>query len=203
MDAIMLKGGVADLKSLRCPMFAMEGCDTRIPHDVVEEVASERAKNLYDILVVREFVTDHAKVLRWCPGNGCECVVERFRRRLDFEEDESTSETEMGAAQQHAVINFNSVHCSVNLHFFCFECGEAPHDPVSCELYSDWLDLVERGTGVNPRTGTSDQSAMDKLSEKWVDQNTRNCPKCNLAILKADGCNHMTCSSVFRNRNVI
>jgi hypothetical protein len=70
---------------------------------------------------------------------------------------------------------------------------EAPHDPVSCDLYSDWLDMVELGTGVDPRTGTSDQQALNRLSEKWVQQNTRQCPACNLAILKADGCNHMTC----------
>ena len=90
------------------------GCETRIPHDVIEQVASDRAKNLYDTLVVREFVADHAKVLRWCPGAGCECVVERFRRRVGVdggEEAATKQQATAGTMAESSVVNFNSVHC--------------------------------------------------------------------------------------------
>jgi hypothetical protein len=156
VDTLMLKGDVVNVKQLCCPMHTI-GCETRIPHDVIEQVASKRAKQLYDTLVVREFVADHSKVLRWCPGAGCECVVERFRRRMGVEDTatgggqtnqgssqsrEGSSPSREGSSQSRegsspsregsspsreamsSVVNFNSVHCAVNLHFFCFECGE-------------------------------------------------------------------------------
>jgi hypothetical protein len=142
VDTLMLKGDVVNVKQLCCPMHTI-GCETRIPHDVIEQVASKRAKQLYDTLVVREFVADHSKVLRWCPGAGCECVVERFRRRMGVEDTatgrgqtnqgsspsrEGSSPSREGSSPSReamsSVVNFNSVHCAVNLHFFCFECGE-------------------------------------------------------------------------------
>jgi hypothetical protein len=35
----------------------------------------------------------------------------------------------------------------------------------------------------------------DTLSEQWIRNNTKPCPRCNVAIFKVAGCNHMTCSS--------
>ena len=192
VDTLMLKKSIVDVKLLKCPMASVgtDGCSARVPHDVVDEVASIRAKKLYNILIVKDFVNDHNTVLKWCPGRSCECVVERMRRTVQKTTDNKNNES---IETRTAVVNFNAVNCNVGLHFFCFECGELPHDPCDCNTYSKWLDLVEQGTGVDPRTGASDTSAIDRLSEQWIKKNTKQCPECNLAVLKADGCNHMTC----------
>ena len=191
VDTLMLKKSIIEVKLLKCPMASVgtDGCSARVPHDVVDEVASIRAKKLYNILIVKDFVNDHNTVLKWCPGRSCECVVERMRRTVQKTTDNKNNES---IETRTAVVNFNAVNCD-SVHFFCFECGELPHDPCDCNTYSKWLDLVEQGTGVDPRTGASDTSAIDRLSEQWIKKNTKQCPECNLAVLKADGCNHMTC----------
>ena len=202
IDHVLLNN-VVSFKSLICPG---KGCISRISKNVIEEVASARALKIYNNLLIKEFVNDHSTVLRWCPGKGCECIVERMQRTTikpsnfnnsnnygNSNNSTSTNSTTSFPQGITKIINFNSMYCNDNLHFFCFECGSLPHDPVSCEMFDHWLDLVQKSTGVDPRTGESNANAMNQLSEQWVQRNTKRCPKCELAIMKHDGCNHMTC----------
>ena len=118
LDTLMLKKSIVDVKLLKCPMASVgtDGCSARVPHDVVDEVASIRAKKLYNILIVKDFVNDHNTVLKWCPGRSCECVVERMRRTVQKTTDNKNNES---IETRTAVVNFNAVNCDV-LHFFCF-----------------------------------------------------------------------------------
>ena len=189
VDTQLLRNGLVDLRNgLRCPMRGSDGCNARIPMDVVDSVASDRAKALCHRIAIRNFVDDQP-VLRWCPGTGCGAVVERMRRIG------SSSAASEGRREKEHIINFNSAHCDKALHFFCFECGKVPHDPCSCEQFREWTEIVKQGTGIDPDSGVSDAEAMNMLSERWLTKNTRPCPKCKLSVLKADGCNHMTCQN--------
>ncbi|KAH7675899.1 ubiquitin-conjugating enzyme E2-binding protein 1, partial [Aphelenchoides avenae] len=62
---------------------------------------------------------------------------------------------------------------------FCFFCGHAWHDPVGCDLLKKWLK---------------------KCSEpaNWLNAKTEVCPnpKCQLAVEKDDGSDHMMCGNV-------
>ena len=60
---------------------------------------------------------------------------------------------------------------------FCFQCSQEWHEPLTCALLNRW---VKKYSG-------------DSESMKWVSVNTKDCPKCNAAIEKNGGCNHMVC----------
>jgi ariadne-1 len=60
---------------------------------------------------------------------------------------------------------------------FCFKCNREAHAPSSCENLVKWLR----------------QCQDDGETHKWIMVNTKDCPKCNSAIEKNGGCNHMTC----------
>ena len=181
IDNALLSGGSKNMLRIMCPMASE--CNMRVPFDVIEEYGSERAIALRQRFALRQFVGDQM-VLKKCPGVGCESVIERMRRR-DADKLRQRS-------VQH-VIAFDGCYCDSNLHFFCFECGNLPHDPVSCAVFDKWNDVVLQQTGIDPRNGLTNQSAVDKLSEAWVTKNTKPCTKCGEGIMKMDGCNHMTC----------
>jgi len=63
---------------------------------------------------------------------------------------------------------------------FCFNCKEAWHNDLTCEQFQQWKQ---------------DNSASSSRFEVWAQQNTKKCPKCHVAIQKAGGCNHMTCTN--------
>jgi ariadne-1 len=68
------------------------------------------------------------------------------------------------------------VFCSGG-HPWCFVCMDEPHAPADCSQVKDWRK----------------KCAEDKASCAWLVQNTKDCPKCNTAINKDGGCNHMHC----------
>lgn len=73
-------------------------------------------------------------------------------------------------------IRHQTVTCSCG-HKFCFKCGEEAHGPALCEQVKEW-----------------NKKAMDESeTNNWITANTQNCPKCDSAIEKNGGCNHMTC----------
>jgi hypothetical protein len=186
-NAILGGGGDGNILRVMCPMFMGGSCDARVPFDMIQQYGSVRATQLRSRFALRSFVDGNAS-LKKCPGIGCDSIIERMRRR-DVDELRSRN-------VEH-VIAFNGAYCDQNLHFFCFECGNLPHDPVSCAMFDQWCDIVFRQTGIDPRTGLRDdaatRAAMEKLSEEWMKKNTRPCPKCVAPVLKMDGCNHMTC----------
>jgi len=68
--------------------------------------------------------------------------------------------------------------CSCGMKF-CWKCGKKVHTPASCEDITTWEEKNASG---------------DLLSLKWVQENTKQCPKCKNPIEKNDGCFMMTCS---------
>ncbi|KAH7698031.1 ubiquitin-conjugating enzyme E2-binding protein 1 [Aphelenchoides avenae] len=88
--------------------------------------------------------------MTWCPGTDCGRVVE----------------------VPHAEARPITCDCGYT---FCFFCGHAWHDPISCDLLKKWLD---------------------KCSEtaNWSNSNTEDCPMCQIAVEK--GSDHMMCGNV-------
>ena len=178
----ILVAGQADQK-ITCPDPT---CNLRVPLVVILELASARAYRLRRNMTVTMFqkAPNNREVLRACPGKGCNSLVERFQRR--------TSAVEPTVGKK--IVQLSSVYCS-RLHFFCFECGKEAHDPIGCTLWEQWLQRVLQVTGIHPRDrGTSSSDVQTKMSNMWLTKNTKPCPSCKNAVMKVEGCNHMTCA---------
>ncbi|XP_074114620.1 E3 ubiquitin-protein ligase ARIH1-like [Cotesia typhae] len=73
-------------------------------------------------------------------------------------------------------VEFKPVKCDCGYRF-CFKCSETWHAPILCEYLRKW-----------ERT-----AAEDSATSYLIEVNTKDCPKCHMAIEKNGGCNHMTC----------
>ncbi len=54
---------------------------------------------------------------------------------------------------------------------FCFECAQEWHGPLDCAFLKKWLK----------------QCADDVETFRWIDENTKDCPKCKALIEKSGG----------------
>jgi len=67
-------------------------------------------------------------------------------------------------------------HCAKCKATTCFKHRVQFHHGISCDEY----DMLV--------------ASQDEIAHKlWIDSNTKECPKCKVAIEKNGGCNHMTC----------
>ena len=67
---------------------------------------------------------------------------------------------------------------------FCFSCGKAPHYPATCAQFDAWAEKHKKQDG---------EDKIRAQERKWLEDNTKPCPKCKTPIEKNKGCNHMTC----------
>jgi ariadne-1 len=68
------------------------------------------------------------------------------------------------------------VRCACG-HRFCFRCNAEAHAPATCANVVDWAKQCE----------------SDGETAKWLQVNTKDCPKCGVAVEKNGGCQHMSC----------
>ncbi|KAJ3291742.1 hypothetical protein HDU79_002087 [Rhizoclosmatium sp. JEL0117] len=62
-------------------------------------------------------------------------------------------------------------------HSFCFGCSLPDHRPAPCPVVKLWLKKCKD----------------DSETANWIHANTKDCPKCDSAIEKNGGCNHIHC----------
>jgi len=60
---------------------------------------------------------------------------------------------------------------------FCFECAHEWHGPLDCEFLKKWTKQFD----------------SDAQTFRWINENTKDCPKCKAPIQKNGGCNYMRC----------
>jgi len=68
------------------------------------------------------------------------------------------------------------VKCSCGFRF-CFKCHREAHAPATCDQMKSWEQKCQD----------------DSETFNWKSVNCRECPKCDVAVEKNGGCNHMTC----------
>eukprot|EP01097_Dermamoeba_algensis_P003854 TRINITY_DN2611_c0_g1_i4.p1 TRINITY_DN2611_c0_g1~~TRINITY_DN2611_c0_g1_i4.p1 ORF type:complete len:459 (-),score=77.23 TRINITY_DN2611_c0_g1_i4:105-1481(-) len=72
--------------------------------------------------------------------------------------------------------NERVAQCTCGLKF-CFICNSEAHIPATCDQMKKWKVKAKD----------------DSETKNWLAANTKDCPKCNTAIEKNGGCQHMTC----------
>ncbi|KAL9646241.1 hypothetical protein ABK040_009928 [Willaertia magna] len=103
------------------------------------------------------YVQDHYQ-LRWCPNHlHCGCAIKK--------------EIEGNLWKVKCVCEFR----------FCFQCGNEPHFPATCEMANDFKTQFGKSASV--------------MDFEYLKQNTKPCPKCKWLIEKNGGCQHMTCKN--------
>lgn len=113
---------------------------------------------------ISEKYADMHKDIRWCPAPDCRSIL----RLIDYIPSKEELKTK--------ILRLPVVSCLQN-HNFCLNCNLENHYPVPCHVAEAWVV----------------KCTNDSETANWINLNTRVCPKCNYAIEKNGGCNHMTC----------
>ena len=95
--------------ALQCPSAK---CNCKLPESLVRRIAPEKCFEKFSSFMLRSFV-DINRSCRWCPGAGCDMVVE------------------------YPGGGSIDVHCSCG-EWFCFACGDEAHRPASCSDLKRW-----------------------------------------------------------------
>jgi len=132
----------------------------------------------------------------YCPGLNCSFMVpeETVKRLVDepiyekfirfitksFVEDNAQVSwcpaPNCGNAITADMMTGATVQCTCGYRF-CFSCHNEAYAPTFCDKVRSWQ-----------------RKCMDESETgHWVSANTKECPKCSIAVEKNGGCNHMTC----------
>ena len=82
---------------------------------------------------------------------------------------------------------FSEVYCESCNSNWCFTCQSYSHEPISCKLHERWRVILYS-------QGLSGEDIYKNKTLEWLENNTKNCPKCDKVIYKDGGCNHIKCS---------
>ncbi|RLV94696.1 E3 ubiquitin-protein ligase dbl4 [Spathaspora sp. JA1] len=152
-------------------------CKLTIPPRDIGEIYSiiEHEPIKYKILKENPLLLANAKDIvyskleyKWCPSTDCNNFAELVGQYNDEEEEKVKESTDISRVP--------IVSCGDG-HEFCFECNFENHLPCPCWLVKRWIKKCND----------------DSETANWIDANTHGCPKCQSAIEKNGGCNHMTC----------
>lgn len=199
---------------LTCPDH---NCDAGLSKsDLHSLLENDDAKTLACIMDAssENFIMSHNN-FKFCPHPGCSGIVHRFPQpkwaSADYDENilnytgaVCTAVTpSMETIGKECILTYEGVedldytNCRSlqqpkRAHRFCFSCGEGVHWPLTCERLAEWKKRINDEIGkVDDTNGGSD---FNELAQKvWLKANTRPCPKCDVPIEKAEGCNHMVC----------
>ncbi|XP_022099072.1 LOW QUALITY PROTEIN: E3 ubiquitin-protein ligase RNF14-like [Acanthaster planci] len=165
-----------NVKGLNCPDT---DCDSPALPSQVRELVSKELFATYDRLLLQRTLEGMDDIV-YCPRLSCQCPVMRDK------------ETTIAV-------------CSACAYPFCVKCRMAYHGVSPCRLRKEEILKLrkeyEEGS-VELRAKLEQQfgrrvfrEVLEEFeSQRWKDENSKECPKCHTNIEKIDGCNKMSCS---------
>ncbi|KAL8231262.1 hypothetical protein R6Q57_001040 [Mikania cordata] len=99
--------------NLRCPE---PSCDAAVGPDMINVLATANQRKRYELFLLRTYVESN-KMIKWCPGPGCDYAIE-------FDDDFETGSYDV------------SCFCKYG---FCWKCMEDAHRPLDCETVAKWV----------------------------------------------------------------
>ncbi|KAK9814225.1 hypothetical protein WJX72_002540 [[Myrmecia] bisecta] len=91
----------------------------------------------------------------------------------------------------------NCAQCARCFFAYCSLCNEAWHPGRQCVSAATKLELLRnRMKGVRHESGSElRRKELEMMSLKSIEETTKPCPRCSMAIQKSQGCNKMTCAN--------
>jgi len=145
-----------------------QGCTELVPSHVVQKLVPPELCSKYNTFLGRLFVNNSNDFIIWCPAAGCDCAL-------------SEPVTE-GKIQVLTCVCGNRL---------CWLCHKEAHPPVLCKAVEQFSQ--EAADDENLKFMIDNQ--LDGETLKWMHENTKQCPFCNVSVQKNDGCYMMTCGS--------
>jgi hypothetical protein len=143
------------------------GCDELVPAHVVQSLVRPELCTKYDTFLGKTFV-DNSKDIKWCSAPGCDLAL-----------SEPVSEGK---------ILVLTCACGNRV---CWKCKKEAHPPVTC----DHVSKFETEAGDQDNLKFMIENRLDADTLKWMHENTKQCPFCNVSVQKNDGCFCMTCGN--------
>ncbi|XP_067010116.2 E3 ubiquitin-protein ligase RNF14 [Anabrus simplex] len=163
------------VQSIGCPE---DKCTSEASPSQVKDLVSAELFSKYDSVLLNATLETMEDIL-YCPRSSCNYPVSREP-------------------------NEKMATCPACHYVFCIYCKMVYHGVEPCRFKSaEKRQLVEeyqnaslqRRAELEQRYGRKQlQTLVDThMSESWINENSKNCPHCNAAIEKSDGCNKMVC----------
>ena len=133
-------------QTIACPALQ---CDILVDDEkVLNVIKIDGVRRKYQHLITNSFVECN-RSMRWCPGLNCTNAIK---------------------ASYCDVAMVTCTGCQTS---FCFQCGQAWHEPIKCKWLKKWQKKCHD----------------DSETSNWIAANTKECPKCHATI----GRNHPRC----------
>jgi E3 ubiquitin-protein ligase RNF14 len=166
--------GDGNVQGLLCPE---PGCDTTATPGHVKQVVAEEIFERYDRLLLQSTL-DKMSDIMYCPRQACGSPV---------------------------ILDQESGSCASCSYVFCIFCKKTYHGVSPCKIQSEEIKgLREKYLNADPtekqllerRYGRLHlkQLVDESFSQQWLEENSKQCPRCKAHIQKSDGCNKMTCT---------
>lgn len=155
------------VKKLQCPDTS---CKSVIPPSILKHLLEEDEFNRWECLVLQKTLDSMVDVV-YCPRCEIMCI-----------EDED----------HHA-------QCSGCFFSFCSLCKGSRHVGQDCMSTEARLRILQERQEVSKsgeaRRRREQDIVNELLSMKYMQQETKQCPSCKMAISKVEGCNKVTCAN--------
>ncbi|KAJ1680017.1 hypothetical protein EV182_000849 [Spiromyces aspiralis] len=185
------------VEGVRCPHSSCRSNGDKgrcLPSAVLGELLGTKKEGMamvkrYECLLEKLMVDRDPTSWAWCPRPDCQNPARRD-----------------GSIEKLAM-------CSSCHYVFCVYCQKTWHGTnMPCKigdkssLAKRYLDAEERGDSALVRElelryskkvllRLKQEYLDEQETQRWIYQNATECPSCDLAVLKSDGCNHMQCQA--------
>ncbi|KAG7203800.1 hypothetical protein KM043_013817 [Ampulex compressa] len=171
-NALRIKDG--NVQTITCPE---DKCTSEALPGQVRDLVNEELFTKYDSILLSTMLETGNVV--YCPRRSCQYPVS-----IENNEELAT--------------------CPACEYAFCIYCKTLYHGIEPCKVNSvEKKQLVlayqeassEEKLLMQQRYGKKTLQMLTEnfMSEHWINDNTKTCPRCNIAIQKSEGCNKMTC----------
>ena len=153
-----------------CPL---NGCNLYLTRTIYKKCITEKKmQKLFARSVIFNFIKTN-KNIKICPNPSCNYSI-KVKDNIEKE-----------------------IKCKCGF-IFCFLCFKESHIPCSCEMVKQWKilykEMSKRYEKIFHNTNLNIKDVEYMRDFTWINDNTKNCPKCNTPIEKNQGCNHMVCT---------